>query len=832
MEYVALCALVSWLCIPQEPVETRRIALGDVVRRELNWLDPVVDSPRLRRVYQNAMKRGHRYELELSGGGEVTIEMVSPVIDPYLVLRDATGAVIAEDDDSLYSVQAQIRFRPPAGTHTFTVEACGLAGLWGEYELRVLAGRGTELDEAERRAAAQADVAQALARIAPLPGEREVRLHSDVSGESDVRELRLAELAVRYRLEAALRAVELELGPDDPSAPGLLIDLANLVQSVGALAVARPLYERAVRIRKEVEGLAASGTHSALLWLAFCQQEQGDVRGALETQLEALEAQRASIGPTDSTVIDSVAQICHSLWKMGQHARAGELAEETLGDVIEVEGPEDERVATLSELIGESLWNLGRVEESEEHFDRALEVRLAVFGLEHPLTATALNDVAAVHRVRGRHREAQRLYRQALGIVEATTGPESADTAIALNNLGLSYWQADAPGRARPLYERALAIHERNFGPRHGDVLTTRINLANLLFELYLFDQAAEHYDRAYRAIVETYGLDSPRAAEMLNKRATAFEQQGRYEEASELVAEAMRISELHFGPDSFAVAGGLALQSRLISQRGDHLEALELMERVVRIVEAVLPPEHLQVAQAHGGLSLRLESLGRYDEALPHRERILEVERRAGSPREMLRRYRELTRTLFNAGEVERAWERSQEAIATGERDMREALWFMSESERLQYAASRRDALLLHLGIARVQGSEDVERRAYENLLRWKGRVSRGLVQSRRALGRDMSQEARDLLGELRRTQSQLSKGIFLYPGNDEEVREERLVRFARRAGAAGEGARRARRGVRLRGGRDAGRDRRGDARGVGAARLLRAPLVRAGRK
>ena len=54
------------------------------------------------------------YQVKLAAGKTYAIDMVSPdqkALDPYLLLTDATGKMLAEDDDSGGGLNARITFR-------------------------------------------------------------------------------------------------------------------------------------------------------------------------------------------------------------------------------------------------------------------------------------------------------------------------------------------------------------------------------------------------------------------------------------------------------------------------------------------------------------------------------------------------------------------------------------------------------------------------------------------------------------------------------------------------------------------------------------------------
>jgi hypothetical protein len=62
----------------------------------------------------DAQTRAHFYQVKLVAGKRYVIDMVSPdqkALDPYLVLSDAVGKKLAEDDDSGGGLNARITFR-------------------------------------------------------------------------------------------------------------------------------------------------------------------------------------------------------------------------------------------------------------------------------------------------------------------------------------------------------------------------------------------------------------------------------------------------------------------------------------------------------------------------------------------------------------------------------------------------------------------------------------------------------------------------------------------------------------------------------------------------
>jgi serine protease Do len=78
------------------------------------------------------------YAFEGTAGQQITIEMTSSEIDPYLILLSADGSELAQDDDSGGDKNAKITVTLPTdGTYTFLANSYE-AGQSGNYQLKVV----------------------------------------------------------------------------------------------------------------------------------------------------------------------------------------------------------------------------------------------------------------------------------------------------------------------------------------------------------------------------------------------------------------------------------------------------------------------------------------------------------------------------------------------------------------------------------------------------------------------------------------------------------------------------------------------------------------------
>ncbi len=101
--------------------------------------DRTVISDRIKQAYTDATVIGKRFRIEFSKAGTYTFDLRSPYFDSYLVLRDSTGELVAEDDDGLVSVHARIVVQLEAGK-AYHLDACALHGQRGSFDLNMTKG--------------------------------------------------------------------------------------------------------------------------------------------------------------------------------------------------------------------------------------------------------------------------------------------------------------------------------------------------------------------------------------------------------------------------------------------------------------------------------------------------------------------------------------------------------------------------------------------------------------------------------------------------------------------------------------------------------------------
>lgn len=99
--FVVLVMVVSMLALAGIIQAQDVINIGDTVEGRLSAREPRV-----------------AYTLTLASAQDVVITLTSSAFDPYLVLEDSSGLIVAEDDDSAGSLNSEITASLPAGTYT------------------------------------------------------------------------------------------------------------------------------------------------------------------------------------------------------------------------------------------------------------------------------------------------------------------------------------------------------------------------------------------------------------------------------------------------------------------------------------------------------------------------------------------------------------------------------------------------------------------------------------------------------------------------------------------------------------------------------------------
>src|SRR5262249_32687723 len=155
------------------------LRVGETLAGEITDADPAVHTPTLDESYTDAPVVGKTFLVEVEEPGTYTLELRSYFFDSYLVLREESGELLAEDDDGLLGTHSRIVVELEPGV--LVVEACALHGKRGAFELKLRSGRPPELPPRERARAEREELTRALAAIESARGPE----HPDTAASLD-----------------------------------------------------------------------------------------------------------------------------------------------------------------------------------------------------------------------------------------------------------------------------------------------------------------------------------------------------------------------------------------------------------------------------------------------------------------------------------------------------------------------------------------------------------------------------------------------------------------------------------------------------------------------
>ncbi|MBL8768341.1 MAG: CHAT domain-containing protein, partial [Planctomycetes bacterium] len=655
-------ALVAWLCIasPQgavgadEPrplvVDAWSVGVVDVAARQVD--DFVSGST------GDVAPRAVRFALPAEGSAPAIVEARAAWFDAALIVRDASGASLAQDDDGWYGVHPAVALDAELAARARWIDVVALHGGSGEFTVRIRPGSAEAIaaDEVARRVIDESSDLMREARAAPelvdaarfatlrrsaqvllQAGDADaavrfahdvVQLARDVAGDPSA-EVRLAieQLAsvqsvagrlddARANFEDAHRRAVAEFGADDARIAPTLQRWAHVDLIDGRLAQARERLQLAVDLLSASVGADHLDTLGALELLGQVDAKSGAYGVAEATFRRILDVRTRVLGEDDTRTIDALHNLASTLYGAGDPAAARPLLERALESTERRAQDQPLAVAVTARELAGVLYQLGEYREAEVLAERAYTLFERVLGEDSTQAAGALRDRALIAEVLGDSERARIWFQRCVTIREKVLGPEHPELASDLATLaGLLRRNGSAAG-GKPLIERALAIHLAAFGPGHPEVASDHLIAAEIDRDLGDLRGAEQHVQLALAEREAALGPDHAHVAAALVQLAGLLRDQGRTPEARDLYARALAIDLRELGdahPSTLATMNDLALAEHAL---GNLDAARALHQRNLEISEATPDRIDLQYAAGSQNLAMLDVDLGRIADA------------------------------------------------------------------------------------------------------------------------------------------------------------------------------------------------------------------------
>jgi len=611
--------IIAVLLIAQNPSP---LEVGKVLKGQVKSSSSEIHTQALAKKKSPAPTLGVTYSLSVSSAGVYCIELMSYDFDAYLVVRDASGEVISENDNGYMNNHSRVVGRLKA-RHKYEVVACSLRGR-GEFRMIAKKGRPEQLSRKRKLENSIADlqdqiqylekkhgkeskeVATALTDLAKLHrgasnyekaleySQRSLDIRIKVFGEVHVMTaFSLANIGSLYRraaqfenalvyLERSLLIREELLGHAHKDTATNLNELGLVLRRLSRYHEARTRYEDALAIIRVEFGETHLRTAAVLNNLAILLQEQGNYEEAKLHYEQALKIREESENTDPKDLAFSLVGLANLFQMLGQaqnaldfNMRALELRERELGV---------DHLDTASSLVSVAalLKIQGNYEESLSYYERALQIQRKRLNGANPMLAVTLTGIAHLYQVRGSYEEARAYYQEAVEIRRKSTNDKNPGTGTCISNLADFYEFRGEYAKALPLYEEALAIRESAFPPGHPKIANTLNSLARLLKASGKKTEALAMAQRSLAMRRKVHGDRHPGTASALSNVASIYSSSGDHQTAQEMMREALQIREQVFGPEHPYTAMNLSNLARVLYAAGEFGEAFDLQARAL----------------------------------------------------------------------------------------------------------------------------------------------------------------------------------------------------------------------------------------------------------
>jgi serine/threonine-protein kinase len=287
--------------------------------------------------------------------------------------------------------------------------------------------------------------------------------------------------ALRYS-QQAVNVAERRFGRHSLQRGQVIRTHSAVLQQKGDLAQARPALEQAVAIFRARPDSGRGLLASALVNLAWMEENQGNLDSAVARMRESLAIRREILEAEDPDLGRGIAGLAELLLREGDATAAESLASDALAHAHRIYPPGHPVLAGRVLLWAGVLASKGDFARAEAAYREALAVYRQAFGERTLAAAQVLNMLGTFLQDRGRAADAEPPLREAASIFAEVRGPSDAWTAIVENNLGTALWLQGRLGDADSIFRRAISALEAASSPAdallgvpyrdHGIVLT------------------------------------------------------------------------------------------------------------------------------------------------------------------------------------------------------------------------------------------------------------------------------------------------------------------------------------------------------------------------
>ena len=351
----------------------------------------------------------------------------------------------------------------------------GIAGTsWG----MIGANRARQAEAARANGEAKARLeAQQRLRQVELGTEMIASVFADLDPRAEQQEGRPLRLILGDRLDRAATGL---LG-DAVGAPlvvaNLQYQLGRTYRALGHAAKAKPIFARALAIRRAELGPEHCDTLAVMSQQALALSDVGELKEAICLYEHVREAQTRRLGPNHRDTLMTGEALAIAYFKAGRRNEACTLLEHLRDALMSQHGPDDAQTVDLLVDLSAVYAGVGKTNEAIALAEQVRAVRLKRYGADHYLSILALNDLASRYQAVGKMRPALALYQEARNQIVPRLGLEHPASLNVLDNLARMYRAFGRSAEAVSLAEQVRNIRVLTLGSLHPDTIYSIDNL-------------------------------------------------------------------------------------------------------------------------------------------------------------------------------------------------------------------------------------------------------------------------------------------------------------------------------------------------------------------
>ncbi len=323
--------------------------------------------------------------------------------------------------------------------------------------------------------------------------------------------------------------------PDDPERLLVVVGLAEVLAIAEAYAEARDLSREALDLMARSGDLAIDARAPAYQTLGMALQGLGDLAGAADALLRAVEIERAARGDSSMDLAIFLNDQGLVLLEAGRYGEAERVFAESLAIKRKLLGELHVQVAVAHTNLGFSLIYQEKFEEGAASHFAALQVARAIFSPPHVELVQAIGGAATALRSAGRLEQSLPLFEEALRISRSVDpGARAPNHPGHLAHYGALLLELDRLPEAEAALTEAIDIYETREGKGGFRIHAARARRGMARAALRRWTEAAKDFQGALPPLAETaQGWSSKEYALWQLRAAESFRESGREAEAA-----------------------------------------------------------------------------------------------------------------------------------------------------------------------------------------------------------------------------------------------------------------------------------------------------------